>query len=267
MATGSDGLLWIATGTGDVVSATAGGTPTATVYDVGATAATGGTQDVAAGLNGQVGWVNPVDSPMSVGTISPGGTPNRIELPNTDPFGITFGNDGAYWISRASGNDLLRMAPDGTTTTLTGFPPSALGPRKITTGPDNTLWTTLDLADDVAKVTGVTPPPTPTPEPQPQPTTPSTPPETTIVKAPDKKVEAKEKTGKAKVKIAFSATGTAPSFQCTLTKKRKDPKVSACTSPKKYELKPGKYTFAVAATADNLVDASPATAKFKVVEP
>ncbi len=43
--------------------------------------------------------------------------------------------------------------------------------------------------------------------------------------------------------------------------------MGACTSPKKYKLKPGKYTFAVAATADGLADESPATTKFKVVEP
>ncbi len=96
---------------------------------------------------------------------------------------------------------------------------------------------------------------------------PGTAPETTLGKAPAKKVEAKKSTGKAKVKLKFSATGTAPSFQCTLTKKGKDPKVRACTSPTKYKLKPGKYTFAVAATADGLVDESPATTKFRVVEP
>jgi streptogramin lyase len=265
MATGSDGLLWIATGTGDIVSATATATPTLTHYDVGSAPGMGGTQDVAPGLNGQVGYVNPVDSPMSVGLISPGGTPQKVTLANTDPFGITYGNDGAYWVARSSGNDLLRLAPDGTITTLTGFSPSSLGPRKITTGPDNTLWTTLDLADDVAKITGVVPPPPPDDNPPPPP--PGTAPETTITKAPDKKVEAKEKTGKAKVKIVFSATGTAPSFECTLTKKGKDPKTKACTSPAKYKLKPGKYKFAVAATADGLADESPATAKFKVLEP
>jgi len=53
----------------------------------------------------------------------------------------------------------------------------------------------------------------------------------------------------------------------SLTKKGKDPATKACTSPTKYRLKPGKYKFAVAATADGLVDESPATAKFKVVEP
>jgi hypothetical protein len=111
----------------------------------------------------------------------------------------------------------------------------------------------------------VAPPPPPDDTPPPPP--PGTAPETTLANAPEKKYEAKEKTGKAKVKIKFSATGTAPSFECTLTKKHRKPKTGACTSPKKYELKPGKYKFAVAATADGLTDATPATAKFKVVAP
>ncbi len=265
MATGSDGTLWIADASGRIISTTTSAPAAFTPFATG-----GGPQDVAAGPNGQVAFANPTSSPQSVGLIT-SGTAQTFPLENTDPFGAVFGSDGAYWVARSQGNDLLRMTTDGTITFLTGFAPSGgVGPRKITTGPDNTLWVTLDTPEKIGKVTGVTPPPTPTPEPQPEPTptpTPATPPETTIVKAPDNKVEAKDKTGKAKVKIAFSATGTAPSFQCTLTKKGKDPKVSACTSPKKYELKPGKYKFAVAATADNLVDESPATAKFKVVEP
>ena len=56
MATGSDGLLWIADGT-DVVSTTTAAPTTLTKYTVG-----GSTQDVAAGPNGQVAYANPVSS-------------------------------------------------------------------------------------------------------------------------------------------------------------------------------------------------------------
>jgi streptogramin lyase len=265
MATGTDGLLWIASGA-TIVSATATTTPVLTPYAVGSGANV--TQDVGAGPDGQVAFANPVDSPQTVGLLVPGGTPQEFPLANTDPFGVTFGQDGAYWFSRFQGNDLLRLTTDGQITTLP-WPTALAGPRKIATGPDNTLWTTLDLSDDIGRVTGVDPPPPPepTPEPTPTPTPTPTAPETTIVKAPKKKLEAKEKTGKAKVKIKFSATGNAPSFECTLTKKGKKPRTGACTSPKKYKLKPGKYKFAVAATADGLTDATPAKAKFKVVEP
>jgi sugar lactone lactonase YvrE len=261
MTTGSDGLLWIADGSGNLRSVNTA-TPTTAVT----TPTTGGPQDVAAGPNTQVGYANPTSSPQSVGLMTPGGTLQPFALENTDPFGIAFGQDGAYWVARSQGNDLLRMTTDGQISFLGGFPPSGgVGPRKITTGPDNTLWVTVDTPEKIAKITGVEPPPPPDDTPPPPP--PGTAPETTIDAAPDKKIEAKKKTGKAKVKVVFSATGNAPSFQCTLTKKGKDPQTKACTSPTKYKLKPGKYKFAVAATADTLVDESPATAKFKVVEP
>ncbi len=142
-----------------------------------------------------------------------------------------------------------------------------MGPRKVTTGPDDTLWVTLDTPEKIGKVTGVTAPVTPTPDPDPDPDPPiATAPETSLGKVPKKKVKAKRSTGKAKVKFKFSATGTAPSFQCTLKKRGKKAKVSACTSPTKYKLKPGKYKFTVVASADGLVDESPAKAKFKVVK-
>ena len=96
------------------------------------------------GSERQVAYANPVDSPQNVGTDpGPGGTPQKFELLNTDPFGVTFGQDGAYWISRFQGNDLLRLTTAGQITMLGGFSPAA-GPRKIATGPGNTLWTTLD---------------------------------------------------------------------------------------------------------------------------
>jgi streptogramin lyase len=257
MTTGTDGLLWIADGGGSIKSVDTANPAVATSYATG-----GGPQDVAAGPNAQVGYANPTSSPQTVGLLSPGGSPQPFQLENTDPFGIIFGQDGAYWVARSQGNDLLRMTTSGQITFLTGFQPSGgVGPRKIATGPDNTLWVTLDTPEKVAKVTGVTAPVVTPPPP------PGTAPETTIDKAPDGKVAAKKSSGKAKVKFKFSATGTAPSFECTLTKKGKDPKTTACTSPTKYELKPGKYKFAVVATADGLVDESPATAKVKVVEP
>jgi len=118
MTTGSDGLLWIADGP-DVVSTTTAAPGTLTKYTVG-----GGTQDVAAGPSTQVGYANPVSSPQTVGLITPGGTPQPFTLENTDPFGITFGQDGAYWVARSQGNDLLRMTTDGQITFLSGFAPS-----------------------------------------------------------------------------------------------------------------------------------------------
>lgn len=261
MDVGSDGLLWIADSNQTnhrVISATAAADPVITSYDV----ASGGPQDVAAGLGAQVAYGNPTSSPQSVGRIAPGGAPQVTNLENTDPFGVVFGQDGAYWIARTQGKDLLRLTPDGATTTLTGFAPSVLGPRKIATGPNNTLWVTIDMPDKVARVTGVEPPTSggggggggag----------------ETTIDKGPKRKIKTRHK--KAKVKFKFSSPDPAATFECALKRPRKQAgkapaRFSPCSSPRRYKLKPGKYTFKVRATVGGVTDQTPARQKFKIV--
>jgi streptogramin lyase len=255
MTVGTDGLLWIASNDGRVVSATATDTPTTVDYDI-QIAAAGGAQGVGAGPNGQVAYVAPTTSPQTVGRITPGGTPLKTNLPASDPFGVTFGNDGAYWIARSATNDLLRMTPGGQTTTLGGFSPAiAVGPRKISTGPNNTLWVTLDSQEKVARVTGVAPEPTA--------------PDTKLDGKPKKKLKAKDKRngkkGKARAKFRFSSATAGATFECSLVKKGKAAKFKRCSSPKKYGLKPGKYEFAVRAVAAGEPDPSPASYRFKVV--
>ncbi len=256
MTTASDGTMWVADGNEFVTSASAADPPITTNVNVGI--ATGGTQDVGGGPNGQIAYANPVDTPQNIGLVpGVGGTPQKIELLNTDPFGVTFGQDGAYWISRFQGNDLVRLATGGQVTMLGGF--SALaGPRKITTGPGNTLWTTLDLAEKIGRVSGVEPPPGGGPGPGP-----GTAPETKIDKGPKRKVKIAKSKRRAKVKLKFSSTAGA-TFECTLTRKGKKPKSGACTSPKKYKLKQGRYKFSVVATVAGVT--GPAAAqKFKIV--
>lgn len=255
MDTGSDGLLWIADNSGRVLSATAAADPVVTPYAVG-----GGVQDVGAGLGAQVAYANPQDTPHEVGLIRPGGTPQQIPIETSDPFGVTFGQDGAYWIARASTDDLLRLAPDGTSTKLTGFSISGnTGPRKIATGPGNTLWVTLDTQEKVARVTGVEPPGNGNG---------GGAGETTIDKGPKRKVKTNRK--KAKVKFKFSSSEPTATFECALKRPRKQAdKAPAtfkpCTSPRKYKLKPGKYTFKVRATVGGVTDETPARQKFKVI--
>lgn len=254
MTTGSDGLLWYATGNG-VSSATAADTPDETEYAIG-----GGTQDVAAGLNGQIAYANQGGTPQTVGLLSPGGAPQPFELGPDDPFGAVFGQDGAYWITRGNPNDLLRLTPDGQTTTVSGFSPNVAmpGPRKIATGPNNTLWVTLDDQNSVARVTGVDPPATGGGEP-----------ETQIDKKPKKKLKAKDKkngkVGRAKAKFKFSSTVAGVSFECSLKKRKKEPKFKGCESPAKYKLKPGKYEFQVRTVLAGVADSTPAAHTFKVV--
>ncbi len=68
---------------------------------------------------------------------------------------------------------------------------------------------------------------------------------------------------RAKVKLKFSSTAGA-TFECTLTRKGKKPKSGACTSPRKYKLKPGRYKFTVAATVAGVTGPA-AVRKFRVV--
>jgi streptogramin lyase len=153
---GADDTLW-ATGGTQVINFTTAGTHVAgSPYNVG-----GGPQGIAAGPGTQIAYGNPID-PETIGRITPPGPPELTSLGNMEAgFGMTFGDDGAYWFGQFNSNDLGRLTPEGEYTTLGGFPAAPnRGPRQITTGPDNTLWVTLDVPGDVnndavARVAGV----------------------------------------------------------------------------------------------------------------
>jgi streptogramin lyase len=154
-----DGTLWATGGTQVIHFATAGTHVAGSPYEVG-----GGPQGIAAGPAPQVAYGNPITDPQTIGRITPPGPPELTNLGNVDAgFGMTFGNDGAYWFGQYNGNNLGRLTPEGAYTTLEGIPavPNR-GPRQITTGPGDTLWVTLDVPGDatndaVARVTGVSP--------------------------------------------------------------------------------------------------------------
>ena len=150
IAAGTDGRLWIADfGSNRIVSAATDGTA---VFH-----ATGGLpQGVGAGPGGQVVYSNPGTSPQTIGRLTLNATPLTTPTPTSDPFGIVFGSDGAYWIANFAKNELGRLTTDGTYTELPGF---TAGPRYITAGPGNTLWVSLELANKIGRVTGVDPVP------------------------------------------------------------------------------------------------------------
>jgi streptogramin lyase len=148
IAAGSDGRLWVADFAGQrIVSVTTGGTPTP--HPVG-----GGPQEVAAGPGGQVAYTNPGAMPHNVGRLVSGGSPLTTDTPMADPFGITLGTDGAYWIAQFATHNLGRLTTTGAYTTLGGLSAGS-GPRFITAGAGNTLWVALETANKVARVTGV----------------------------------------------------------------------------------------------------------------
>lgn len=79
-------------------------------------------------------------------------------------------------------------------------------------------------------------------------------PETTITKAPKRKVK------KGKVKVAFSSSESGGTFECKLD----SGDYKACSSPATFRVKRGKHSILVRATdAAGNVDATPAEARFK----
>lgn len=142
--------LWIASfGNGTIYSATTAGV--ATPHAVG-----GGPQEVGAGAGGQVAYANPGTSPQTVGRLINGGSPLTTPAPGSDPFGVAFGSDQAYWFAQFASGDLGRLSADGEYSRLTGLSAGS-GPRQITAGPGNTLWVSLETAGKIARVTGVEP--------------------------------------------------------------------------------------------------------------
>ena len=144
---GKDGKLWIADFGGQVVRMKTDGT--ATAFETGNGS---GLQAIAAGPRGQAGYADPTSNPQRAGRVVKGEV--RRTKTEGDPFGVAFGADKAYWIPRFASGDLLRLTPDGDTSTLGGVGKNA-GPRRIAKGPGGTLWVTLDNADKVARVSGL----------------------------------------------------------------------------------------------------------------
>jgi streptogramin lyase len=223
----------------------------------------GGSQGVAGGLGGQVGFSQPSVQPEQIGLIDPPADPQASTI-DGDPFGVAFGADGAYWIARSAAGELIRMTVTGQITTLGGLPAKYF-PRQVAAGPGNTIWVTMEIPGEntsaVARVRGLEPPVANPPPP------PATAPQTKIEKGPKKVVKTRKR--KAKVKFRFSSPTPGLTFQCSLTKlKGKKTRVGAfkgCKSPKRYKLVPGRYRFQVRAVNSGVPDPTPAVRKFKIV--
>lgn len=223
----------------------------------------GGSQGVAGGPNGQIGFSQAGVQPEEVGRIDPPNAPQGHQI-DGDPFGVDLGPDGAYWFARSAAGELIRLTTDGQVTTLGGFPEKFF-PRQVAGGPGGTVWVTMEIPGEgvaaVARVTGVEAPAGNNPPPPPPA------PQTKIGKGPKKVVKTKKK--KAKVKFRFSSSTSGVSFQCALTKlkgKKTKPTVfKGCKSPKVYRLRPGRYRFQVRAVNAGVPDSTPAVRKFKIV--
>lgn len=241
---GTDGSLWVADfGGQQIVRVTTAGA--GTPFPTG-----GGPQGIAGGPNGQVAFADPGTNPQTIGRITT--TVQTTAVPQTDPFGVAYASDGAYWIAQFAADGLGRLTPDGQYTSLPLGAGS--GPRQITRGPNDTLWVTLDTAEKIARVSGVTVPAPPEGVP---PTAPPAQVTTQLRKKPKKTV----RTPRQKAKVTFRFRGSSgATFQCRLDTR----KWRSCTSPASYRLRPGTHRFAVRAVLAGVADASPATWRFRI---
>lgn len=172
VAAGGDGALYFASfGTQRVTRVTTAGAHSFVGVD---TDNTNGARQVAAGPGTQIAFTAPAAKPRDVGFLNggadlgPTSVTGGVVMPGADPEGITYANDGAYWIARFAAGDVARVTSDGAFTTLPLAANS--GPRRITKGAGDTLWVGLETAKKIARITGVEAPAAPT-----TPTTPTTP--------------------------------------------------------------------------------------------
>jgi len=151
IAAGGDGNLYAADfGGRQVVGVTPAGTP------AGLFPLDENPQEIAAGPSNQLAATLP--SNLIARFTPPSRTVQNTDVPLTDPTGIVFAPDGAYWTANFPRDTLTRLTPDGAATTLAGFPAGS-GPRHLTVGAGGTLWVGLETSRQVARVTGVVAPP------------------------------------------------------------------------------------------------------------
>ena len=144
---GKDGSLWVADFAGQVVRVDTDGN--ATAFNTGAGS---GLQAIAAGPSGEAGYADPTSNPQIVGRIVKDKV--RKTKSSGDPFGVAYAAK-SYWMPRFASGDLLSLDPKtGKTRTAVKLGEN-VGPRRIATGPGKTLWITLDGADKIARVSGV----------------------------------------------------------------------------------------------------------------
>jgi hypothetical protein len=152
----SGGRLWVVNRSGKAIVSVTTDFNTITPHPV-----TAGPQEVAGGPNGQVAYSDPGANPTEVGRLTQGAGALKSLAGGLDPFGITYAqSDGAYWWAEFASQTVGRMTPGGQVShPVLGKFSAGSGPRHITTGPNNTLWVSLEQGKKIGRITGVTPPP------------------------------------------------------------------------------------------------------------
>ena len=116
-------------------------------------------QEVESGPAGQLGVSVPSNVMSRVTTA--GAVENTTDAA-TDPFGIAYGNDGAYWIAQFAKDRLGRLTSGGEYSTPIALPAGS-GPRYIAAGANDTLWVTAETSSKIHRVSGVSAAPPPPP--------------------------------------------------------------------------------------------------------
>jgi virginiamycin B lyase len=98
--------------------------------------------------------------------LTTAGALTKTTDPGTDPFGVAYGNDGAYWFAQFASNTLGRLTSDGQFSKPLTLP-AGTGPRYIATGAGDTLWVSGETDGMIHRVSGVTAAPPPPPPPPP----------------------------------------------------------------------------------------------------
>jgi virginiamycin B lyase len=114
----------------------------------------GGPQDVAKGPRKGAAYTNQQTDPHTVGRILPPAKPRRTKVPDTDPFGITFAADRNWWIANFASHNLTILNQEGRARRFRKLPDNS-GPRYVTSGPNNTVWVSLETSQQVARIKGV----------------------------------------------------------------------------------------------------------------
>jgi len=169
IAVGSDGNLWFPFHTGAFVFTLGISriTPAGVVMDFPLTSIQSAAAGIAAGPDGALWFVAPVDR---IGRITTAGVVTQFALPGgSAPTGIVAGPDGNLWFTEMSGNKIGRITTLGT---VTEFPVPTAGsrPMHITSGPDGNLWFTESLGGKIGRITTagvITEFPIPTPDSEP----------------------------------------------------------------------------------------------------
>lgn len=215
--------------------------------------AIGGTADaLAVGLASSAVQIDFTNSNFDVRSMNPAGGTATITEPGTG----TNQTAAPIFVDAAAGNfHQQSSSPTVDAGTLDGFTGSTdIDGQPRTMEGNNACPTAPDIgADELQGPADCLVPDPPTPAD-------TTPPDTTITKAPKKKIKSKKKKKKAKISVAFSSEAGAK-FECALDRAV----FASCSSPFNAKVSKGKHAFSVRAIdAAGNVDATPATSSFKV---